>query len=191
MAHITDVPTQLITITICRNALTWGSSGRPASRARRSRPVRGHRGGRTGGPEAMNLGSRVHVRVQARLGASPRSRRCHGGLQIGRPRRDADPHNGAGTKKRGSEAWHLHRARVQAVPSRGNQLFLKGTRCLTEKCAWTRASRPASMVSRRGGRKARSISDNCGRETEVKRIYGSPAAVPEQFDRVLKEPGDR
>ena len=63
------------------------------------------------------------------------------GLEIGV--RDVTPeaHNGVRPKK-SATSGEIHRTQLQALPPRGQQLFLKGERCLTEKCAIERRSYP-------------------------------------------------
>ncbi len=74
----------------------------------------------------------------------------------------------------------------------GTKLFLKGARCLTEKCAVEkRAYAPGQhgqAQSRR--RKASQYSRQLREKQKVKRIYGlSERQFRNTFDRVLREPG--
>ena len=74
----------------------------------------------------------------------------------------------------------------------GNKLFLKGARCMTEKCAVEkRAYAPGQhgqATSRR--RKASQYSRQLREKQKVKRIYGlTEGQFRNTFERVLREPG--
>jgi small subunit ribosomal protein S4 len=74
----------------------------------------------------------------------------------------------------------------------GTKLFLKGTRCLTEKCAVDRRSYAPGQHGQTGGRrrKASEYAKQLREKQKVKRIYGlSERQFRNIFDRVLKEPG--
>jgi len=74
----------------------------------------------------------------------------------------------------------------------GTKLFLKGTRCLTEKCAIERRAYPPGQHGQSGGRrrKASEYSKQLREKQKVKRIYGlSERQFRNVFDRVLKQPG--
>src|SRR3989442_7323348 len=74
----------------------------------------------------------------------------------------------------------------------GTKLFLKGTRCLTEKCAVERRAYAPGQHGQSSGRrrKASDYQRQLREKQKVKRIYGlSERQVRNIFDRVLKEPG--
>ena len=74
----------------------------------------------------------------------------------------------------------------------GTKLFLKGTRCLTEKCAVERRAYAPGMHGQSSGRrrKASEYARQLREKQKVKRIYGlSERQFRNIFDRVLKEPG--
>src|SRR3979409_2520512 len=77
----------------------------------------------------------------------------------------------------------------------GTKLFLKGTRCLTEKCAVDRRSYPPGQHGQavsggKGGRKMSEYARQLREKQKVKRIYGlSERQFRNVFDAVLKEPG--
>src|ERR1051325_5892816 len=74
----------------------------------------------------------------------------------------------------------------------GTKLFLKGTRCLTEKCAVERRAYAPGQHGQSSGRrrKASDYARQLREKQKVKRIYGvSERQFRNIFDRVLKEPG--
>ncbi|HUK21327.1 MAG TPA: 30S ribosomal protein S4 [Gemmatimonadales bacterium] len=74
----------------------------------------------------------------------------------------------------------------------GTKLFLKGTRCLTEKCAVERRAYPPGQHGQSGGRrrKASEYAKQLREKQKVRRIYGiSERQFRNIFNRVLKEPG--
>lgn len=74
----------------------------------------------------------------------------------------------------------------------GTKLFLKGTRCLTEKCAIERRAYAPGQHGQSTGRrrKASEYAKQLREKQKVKRIYGlSERQFRNIFDRVLKEPG--
>jgi small subunit ribosomal protein S4 len=74
----------------------------------------------------------------------------------------------------------------------GTKLFLKGTRCLTEKCAIERRAYAPGQHGQSTGRrrKASEYAKQLREKQKVKRIYGlSERQFRNVFDRVLKEPG--
>ncbi len=74
----------------------------------------------------------------------------------------------------------------------GTKLFLKGTRCLTEKCAIERRAYAPGQHGQTAGRrrKASEYSKQLREKQKVKRIYGlSERQFRNVFERVLKEPG--
>jgi len=74
----------------------------------------------------------------------------------------------------------------------GTKLFLKGTRCLTEKCAVERRAYAPGQHGQSTGRrrKASEYAKQLREKQKVKRIYGlSEQQFRNVFDRVLKEPG--
>src|ERR1044072_1836212 len=74
----------------------------------------------------------------------------------------------------------------------GTKLFLKGTRCLTEKCAGERRAYAPGQHGQSTGRrrKASEYAKQLREKQKVKRIYGlSERQFRNIFERVLKEPG--
>ena len=74
----------------------------------------------------------------------------------------------------------------------GTKLFLKGTRCLTEKCAIERRGYAPGQHGQTAGRrrKASEYSKQLREKQKVKRIYGlSERQFLNVFERVLREPG--
>jgi len=74
----------------------------------------------------------------------------------------------------------------------GTKLFLKGTRCLTEKCAIERRAYAPGQHGQTAGRrrKASEYSKQLREKQKVERIYGlSERQFRNVFERVLKEPG--
>src|SRR5712691_7449599 len=73
----------------------------------------------------------------------------------------------------------------------GTKLFLKGTRCLTEKCAVERRAYAPGQHGQSTGRrrKASEYAKQLREKQKVKRIYGlSERQFRNIFERVLKEP---
>src|SRR5256712_13067380 len=74
----------------------------------------------------------------------------------------------------------------------GTKLFLKGTRCLTEKCAVERAAYAPGQHGQSTGRrrKASEYAKQLREKQKVKRIYGlSERQFRNLFERAIKEPG--
>ncbi len=76
----------------------------------------------------------------------------------------------------------------------GTKLFLKGSRCLTEKCAVERRGYPPGQHgqsnSGRGGRKMSEYAKQLREKQKVKRIYGlSETQFRNTFDRASRESG--
>src|SRR5260221_12137902 len=74
----------------------------------------------------------------------------------------------------------------------GTKLFLKGTRCLTEKCAVERRAYAPGQHGQSSGRrrKASDYQRQLREKQKVKRIYGlSERQFRNIFDPGLKEPG--
>jgi small subunit ribosomal protein S4 len=74
----------------------------------------------------------------------------------------------------------------------GTKLFLKGTRCLTEKCAIERRSYAPGQHGQSTGRrrKASEYAKQLREKQKVKRIYGlTEKQFRNVFERVLQEPG--
>ncbi len=74
----------------------------------------------------------------------------------------------------------------------GTKLFLKGTRCLTEKCAVERRSYPAGQHGQTAGRarKASEYAKQLREKQKVKRIYGlTERQFRTTFHRISREPG--
>src|SRR5437868_13386737 len=75
----------------------------------------------------------------------------------------------------------------------GTKLFLKGTRCLTEKCAVERRPYAPGQHGQSSGRrrKASDYQRQLREKQKVKRIYGlSDRLFRNFFDAVLKVPGE-
>jgi small subunit ribosomal protein S4 len=74
----------------------------------------------------------------------------------------------------------------------GTKLFLKGSRCLTEKCAVEKRTYPPGQHGQASGRrrKASQYSRQLREKQKVKRIYGlSEQQFRNTFQRVISEPG--
>jgi small subunit ribosomal protein S4 len=74
----------------------------------------------------------------------------------------------------------------------GAKLFLKGTRCLTEKCAIERRAYPAGQHGQGTGRprKQSEYARQLREKQKVKRTYGlSEGQFRNLFDRISREPG--
>jgi small subunit ribosomal protein S4 len=74
----------------------------------------------------------------------------------------------------------------------GTKLFLKGSRCLTEKCAVEKRAYPPGQHGQASGRrrKASQYSRQLREKQKVKRIYGlSEQQFRNTFQRALGEPG--
>src|SRR5438093_5823432 len=74
----------------------------------------------------------------------------------------------------------------------GTKLFLKGTRCLTEKCAVERRAYAPGQHGQSTGRRRKASEDakQLREKQKVKRIYGlSERQFRNIFERALKEPG--
>ena len=74
----------------------------------------------------------------------------------------------------------------------GTKLFLKGSRCMTEKCAVERRGYPAGQHGQSGGRprKASEHSRQLREKQKVKRIYGlTERQFRNTFDRISSQTG--
>ena len=74
----------------------------------------------------------------------------------------------------------------------GTKLFLKGTKCLTEKCPVERRAYAPGQHGQTGGRprKASEYAKQMREKQKVKRIYGlTERQFRNTFDRVTREPG--
>jgi len=74
----------------------------------------------------------------------------------------------------------------------GTKLFLKGTRCLTEKCAVERRGYPPGQHGQSAGRgrKASEYAKQLREKQKVKRIYGlTERQFHNTFDRISREQG--
>ena len=72
------------------------------------------------------------------------------------------------------------------------KLFLKGTKCLTEKCPVERRAYPPGQHGQTGGRqrKASEYAKQMREKQKVKRMYGlSEQQFRNTFDDVTREPG--
>ena len=78
----------------------------------------------------------------------------------------------------------------------GTKLFLKGSRCLTEKCAVERRGYPPGQhgqaTSGRGGRKMSEYARQLREKQKVKRIYGlSESQFRSTYERATTRPGGK
>src|SRR6185295_11644658 len=74
----------------------------------------------------------------------------------------------------------------------GTKLFLKGTRCLTEKCAVERRQYPPGQHGQNAGRgrKMSEYAKQLREKQKVKRMYGlTERQFRNTFDRVTREAG--
>ena len=74
----------------------------------------------------------------------------------------------------------------------GTKLFLKGTKCLTEKCPVERRAYPPGQHGQTGGRprKASEYAKQLREKQKVRRIYGlTERQFRNTFDAVTREPG--
>jgi small subunit ribosomal protein S4 len=74
----------------------------------------------------------------------------------------------------------------------GTKLFLKGSRCLTEKCAVEKRAYPPGQHGQAAGRrrKASQYSRQLREKQKVKRIYGlTERQFRNTFERITREPG--
>src|ERR1700741_2747327 len=74
----------------------------------------------------------------------------------------------------------------------GTKLFLKGTKCLNEKCPVERRAYPAGQHGQNQGRqrKASEYAKQLREKQKVKRMYGlSERQFRNTFDAVTREPG--
>ena len=74
----------------------------------------------------------------------------------------------------------------------GTKLFLKGTKCLTEKCPVERRAYPPGQHGQTGGRprKASEYAKQMREKQKVKRMYGlTERQFRNTFDGVTREPG--
>ena len=74
----------------------------------------------------------------------------------------------------------------------GTKLFLKGSRCLTEKCAVERRGYPPGQHGQSGGRvrKVSEYAKQLREKQKVKRIYGlTERQFRNTFDRISRESG--
>ena len=137
----------------------------------------------------MNLGvRRVHVRVQ---GPGQRSRVGHPGARVGRtpgrvdPGRDADSAQRLPSAQEAAGLSHvaLHRTSCKLCRREGTKLFLKGAKCLTEKCPVERRAYPPGQHGQQTqgrGRKTSEYAKQLREKQKVKRIYGlSETPVPQ------------
>ena len=70
----------------------------------------------------------------------------------------------------------------------GTKLFLKGTRCLSDKCAIERRNYPPGQHGRRRGRRPSDYQVQLREKQKVKRIYG---VFERQFRKYFKEAAQR
>jgi len=70
----------------------------------------------------------------------------------------------------------------------GSKLFLKGTRCLSDKCAIERRNYPPGQHGRRRGRRPSDYQVQLREKQKVKRIYG---VFERQFRKYFKEAAQR
>src|SRR6267378_1489143 len=131
IAHITATFNNTL-ITICDmqgNAITWGSSGKAGFKgSKKSTPFAATVAAEQAAREPLNLGvKRVNVRMQ-----SP----------------------GAGRPRNGGSSMSRYTGPVCRLCRReGTKLFLKGRRCLTEKCAGERSAYAPGQHGQSTGRR--------------------------------------
>ena len=70
----------------------------------------------------------------------------------------------------------------------GSKLFLKGSRCLSDKCAIERRNYPPGQLGRRRGRRPSDYQVQLREKQKVKRIYG---IFERQFRKYFKEAAQR
>ena len=70
----------------------------------------------------------------------------------------------------------------------GSKLFLKGTRCLSDKCAIERRNYPPGQHGRRRGRRPSDYQVQLREKQKVKRIYG---VLERQFRKYFREAAQR
>src|SRR3982750_3707588 len=163
------------------NTVSWGSSGKAGFKgSKKSTPFAATVAAEQAAREAMSLGvRRVHVRVQG-----PGSGResaiqalAAAGLQV-KSIKDVTPipHNGCRPPKRrrvGSRGRYTGPSCKQCRRE-GTKLFLKGTKCFTEKCPVERRPYPPGQhgqsTTRR--RKSSEYSKQLREKQKIKRIYG-------------------
>jgi small subunit ribosomal protein S4 len=81
---------------------------------------------------------------------------------------------------------------LPALPREGTKLFLKGARCLTEKCAVERRAYAPGQHGQSAGRRRKTseYAKQLREKQKVKRIYGlTERQFRNLFDRVRHEPG--
>jgi len=167
------------TITICDprgNAIAWGSSGKAGFKgSKKSTPFAATVAAEQAAREALTAGvKRVHVRVQG-----PGSGResaiqalAAAGLQV-KSIKDVTPI-------------------CRQCRREGTKLFLKGTKCFTEKCPVERRpyapGQHGQATARR--RKASEYSKQLREKQKIKRIYGvSEKQFRNTFEKVASQPG--
>ena len=192
----------LITITDMRgNTIAWGTAGKAGFKgSKKSTPF-------AATVAAENCGARSHE-----PGRPPRARAGAGSRAAGasrpsrRSRRSASGSCPSGTSRRfrttgavlprsgGSEPCHATPEPACKLCRReGTKLFLKGPRCLTEKCAVERRAYPPGQHGQQTqgrGRKTSEYAKQLREKQKVKRIYGlSERQFRNLFDGVSREAG--
>jgi len=189
----------LITITDAHgNAVSWGTAGKAGFKgSKKSTPFAATVAGEQCAREAMSAGvRRVHVRVQG-----PGSGResaiqalAAAGLQV-KSIKDVTPipHNGCRPpKRRRVGSMRYTGPSCRQCRREGTKLFLKGTKCFTEKCPVERRpyapGQHGQNTARR--RKVSEYAKQLREKQKIKRIYGlSERQFRNTFERVSTLPG--
>ena len=190
-----------ITITDMRgNTVSWGSSGKAGFKgSKKSTPFAATVAAEQAAREALS--ARRAPRARARAGAGQRSRVGHPGAGLGWPAGQVDQGRHADSAQRlpSAEAPEsLSTCRYTGPSCRlcrreGTKLFLKGTKCFTEKCPVERRpyapGQHGQSTARR--RKSSEYSKQLREKQKIKRIYGvSERQFRNTFERVSTQPGD-
>jgi small subunit ribosomal protein S4 len=181
------------------NAVSWGSSGKAGFKgSKKSTPFAATVAAEQAAREAMSLGvRRVHVRVQG-----PGSGResaiqalAAAGLQV-KSIKDVTPipHNGCRPPKRRRVCPMARYTGPSCRQCRreGTKLFLKGTKCFTEKCPVERRPYAPGQHGQNTARRRKSseYSKQLREKQKIKRIYGvSERQFRNTFERVATLPG--
>ncbi len=173
-----------VTITDPRgNAIAWGSSGKAGFKgSKKSTPFAATVAAEQCAREALTAGVK---RVGARRGGAP------GQVDQGR---DADPAQRLPSPE-ASESLSMGRytgPSCRQCRREGTKLFLKGTKCFTEKCPVERRpyapGQHGQATARR--RKASEFSKQLREKQKIKRIYGvSEKQFRNTFEKVSSQPG--
>ena len=173
---------------------SWGSSGKAGFKgSKKSTPFAATVAAEQAAREALTLG--VQARARARAGSGQRARVRDPGARRRRPAGQVDQGRHADSAQRlpSAEAPEsLSRCRYTGPSCRqcrreGTKLFLKGTKCFTEKCPVERRpyapGQHGQSTARR--RKASEYAKQLREKQKIKRIYGvSEQQFRNTFERV-------